>query len=209
MCNEMQKGKQNSNPVVEEKQQTTRKKQQTKRWTWNDDKVEMLITNIISYKNDMTFKGLDFQADLVSFYEGVRVMMAEMFPVYDFGPKQIEGEDTDLMSYEEIIQYKRKIEKLEKLKKDGYNRVKAKIKELRIGYKDAIDKGTPSGSGRLVHNNYRLLQESWGGSPSVTSLECGYSSNSTPLQSELEAVSRDNNESLDDAENTGEKKNFL
>ena len=41
---------------------------------------------------------------------------------------------------------------------------------MRAGYKAAIDKGTRSGSGRLIHEHFDKLQEIWGGNPSVTSI---------------------------------------
>ena len=54
--------------------------------------------------------------------------------------------------------------------------MKNKIKELRRGYKKAIDAGTRSGSGRLVKENFELLQEIWGGSPAVNALPSGIAS---------------------------------
>ena len=138
--------------------------------------IETLIENIISFKSDMTYQGLDFQVDLVAFYEGVRSKMGQMFPVEDFGPSEIKSLDTDLMAEKDLVIYKRRIDRLEKHKKDGYGRVKAKIKELRTGYKDAIDRGTRSGSGRLVYDHYDKLHEIWRGCPSVKPLGYGRSS---------------------------------
>ena len=71
---------------------------------------------------------------------------------------------------------KRKIDNQEKQKKEGYNRIKSKIKELRSGYKTAIDKGTRSGSGRLVQEHFGKLREIWSGSPSVGAIPHEHSS---------------------------------
>ena len=115
----------------------------------------------------MEYKGLDFSADLVKCYNYVREGMAQLHPVTDFGPEKIVGIEKESMNDEE---HKRRIDKLKNLKKEGYNRIKHKIKELRSEYKAAIDKGTRSGSGRLVHENFDILQRICGGSPAVTSL---------------------------------------
>ena len=151
-------------------------KQKNVRWTWDDDKVEALLDNLYSYKCDMTYKGLDFEADLVSCYMEVRNMMALMYSETDFGPEEISVCDTENFTKEELLQYKRKVDQLEKLKKDGYSRIKSKVKEVRSGYKTAIDKGTRSGSGHLVQEHFVKLQEIWGGSPAVTALNSGKSS---------------------------------
>ena len=147
-----------------------------KRWTWDDAKVESLLFNLESYKNDKAFEGVDFEADLITMYVDLRKMMALMYPPSDFGDVDIQTEDTTSFSKQELIIYKRKIDRKLKAKQDGYTRVKNKIKELRRGYKKAIDTGTRSGSGRLVKENFDILQEIWGGSPSVTSLPSGLSS---------------------------------
>lgn len=178
------------------------KRKASPRWKFTDNMVEALLDNLISYKNEMTYQGHDFQADLVTCYGEVRQMMALMFPLNDFGPGIIATHDTELMEPNELVQYKRRIERLEKMKKDGYTRVKAKIKELRAGYKVAIDKGTRSGSGRLIHDNFDKLQEIWGGNPSVTSISNVHCSQE-PSTNDKENEPIDDSEEDDDA-NTAE-----
>ena len=102
--------------------------------------------------------------------------MAEMYPQEDFGPVEINITSTDGMTKSDLLTYKRNIEKLEKLKKDGYMRIKNKIKELRRGYKKAIDSRTRSGSGRMVQEHFDVLKEIWSGSPAVISLNTNLSS---------------------------------
>ena len=52
---------------------------------------------------------------------------------------------------------------------EGYGRVKIKIKELRRGYKNAVDTESRSGSGELVSKKFELLSDIWDGSPAVSS----------------------------------------
>ena len=103
-------------------------------------------------------------------------MMAEMFPPTDFGPKTIKLYHAVNMIREELLGCKRKSETEEKQTKERYSKVKIKIKELRRGYKNAVDTGSRSGSGKLDSENFELLLEIWGGSPTVTSLPSGITS---------------------------------
>ena len=75
------------------------------------------------------------------------------------------------MDLQSQLAYRRKIQQLEKLKKEDYNRVKSKIKDLKADYKVAVYKGTRSGSGKLVYDHFEKLQLIWGGSPSVFAIE--------------------------------------
>ena len=147
-----------------------------KRWTWTSEMVETLLLNIVECKSEKEFEGLDFEADMIAFYSRVREMMAEMFPPTDFGPKAIKLYHTDNMTTEEILECKRKSDTEKKQIKEGYSRVKIKIKELRRGYKNTVDTGSRSGSGRLVSENFELLRGIWGGSPAVTSLQSAITS---------------------------------
>ena len=132
--------------------------------------VESLLLNIVEYKSEKEFEGVDFEAYMIVFYSRLREMMGEMFPPTDFGPKAIKLYRTDNMTREEILEWKIKSETEEKQRKEGYSRVKIKIKELRRGYKNAVDTGSRSGSGKLVSENFELLRDIWGGSAAVTLL---------------------------------------
>ena len=61
----------------------------SKGWTWRSEMVETLLLNIVEYKSEKEFEGVDFEADIIAFYSRLREMMAEMFPPTDFGPKAI------------------------------------------------------------------------------------------------------------------------
>ena len=69
------------------------------------DMVEALISNLISLKSERSFEEIDFEADLVSLYGDIRKMMAANYN--DFGPVNIQLLDTDFMSKEELMLYKK------------------------------------------------------------------------------------------------------
>ena len=54
--------------------------------------------------------------------------------------------------------------------KNGYQKIKQKIKDLRQDYKNAVTVGRRSGSGKLVEDNWDILKNIWGGSPAVINL---------------------------------------
>ena len=145
--------------------------------TWNDEKVDTLIDQIIEYKSQRSYEGYDFETDLVITYSDIRKMMSLMYPPSDFGLVELEIENSEGMTRAELLTYKWKIEIQEKQQKEGYKLIKNKVKELRRGYKNAIDKGQRSGSGRLIEDNFDRLKEIWGGSPAVLALPSGISSN--------------------------------
>ena len=64
--------------------------------------VETLLLNIVEYKSEKEFEGVDFEADMIAFYSRLREMMAEMFPPTDFGPKAIKLYHTYNMTREDI-----------------------------------------------------------------------------------------------------------
>ena len=149
--------------------------------------VETLLYNIVEYKSEKEFEGVDFEADMIAFYSRLREMMAEMFPPTDFGPKAIKLYHTDNMTREEILECKRKSEIEEKQIKEGYSRVKIKITELRRGYQNTVDTGSRSGSGKLVSENFELLREIWGESPAVNSLSSAITSQDNQRETESAA----------------------
>ena len=71
--------------------------------------------------------------------------------------------------------------------KKGYDRVKEKIRNVRQDFRTAVNKGTRSGSGKIVQENFDLLSEIWGGSPATTSLSFGIDADTlgTDISSEI------------------------
>ena len=46
--------------------------------------AESLLLNIVEYKSENEFEGVEFEVDIIAFYSRMREMMAEMFPPTDF-----------------------------------------------------------------------------------------------------------------------------
>ena len=89
-------------------------------------------------------------------------MVSLMYPPSVFGIEELEIENSEGMTRAELLTYERKIESQEKQQKEGYKRIKNKVKELRRGYKNAIDRGQRSGSGRLIEGNFDRLKKNMG-----------------------------------------------
>ena len=93
----------------------------------------------------------------------------------EFGPQalseQINPRDMEKAEYEA---YKSKRDEEKRLIRKGYDCIKKKIKNIRQDYRAAVNKGTRSGSGKIVQDNYDLLTDIWGGSPATTSLPFGW-----------------------------------
>jgi hypothetical protein len=52
-------------------------------------------------------------------------------------------------------------------------RIAAKIKKIRIKYREAVDCGKRSGGGKIVAMNFKACSKLWGGCPAVDSIENG------------------------------------
>ena len=99
-------------------------KAKTNKWKWSQDMVSSLLVFIKEYKSIKKFEGVDFEADLVSFYEKI---MAGSFE--GFGPVKL---SESLLPLNEL--YKREGKKFHDMikveqgdTKKGYDRVKEKI----------------------------------------------------------------------------------
>ena len=88
----------------------------------------------------------------------VRRCLAVDFP-HDFGPESCHdpGKELKDMDSEEYKSYRKKLEEDKQKVKLGYERIKEKVKNVRQDYRSAVSKGTRSGSGKLVQDNYDLL----------------------------------------------------
>ena len=145
-----------------------------KKWTWTPELVEILLGYIKEYKTQCEFNGLDFEADLQSMYTEVRQCMASHSPT-EFGPETSSEPIKNIkeMDKNEYEAYRRTLDAEKKAVRRGYERIKEKIKSVRQDFRTAVNKGTRSGSGRIVKENYELLTEIWGGSPATGSLPFG------------------------------------
>lgn len=77
--------------------------------------------------------------------------------------------ETCRTKYEDIS----KIMEKEKDVKISKERVAAKLKKIRLKFREAIDRGKKSGGGRIVTEFYDLCSSLWGASPAVTCIQNG------------------------------------
>ena len=103
-------------------------------------------------------------------YTEVCQCLAVDFP-HNFGPESCHdpGKELKDMDSKEYESYRKRLQEKQKIKL-RYQRIKEKVKNVRQDYHSTVNKGTRSGSGKVVQDNYDLLSDIWGGSPSTTSL---------------------------------------
>ena len=163
--------------------------------------VESLIKFLSEAKAEYQFKGLDFEADLITLYNEIRVKMAQLYDNGDFGPAS-PTEMTAGLSMEDVAKMKACIAAERKLIKTGYDRIKQKIKDVRQDYRKAVTLGRRSGSGKLVCDNWDQLKIIWGGSPATISI-----ANSTcSLDEENDGLDFDDDETSLDEDGDNEVK---
>ncbi|KAK3736563.1 hypothetical protein QZH41_003138 [Actinostola sp. cb2023] len=152
---------------------TQKEKQHEKRKRSGRGTTKWLKTFIQEYKSSCDFKGLDFETDLQTLYTEVREVMATLYE--DFGPKTPSKPEKSIVEMDkaEYEVYKAKNDEEKSAIKRGYDRVKEKIKNIRQDYRNAVNIGSRSGSGKIVKENYDLLTQIWGGSPATTTLPFG------------------------------------
>ena len=135
-----------------------KKKASAKRFSWTVEKLEDLLSYIKEYKSNCDFKGIDFEADLASMYTEVRKCMSRDY-TDDFGPEMVSDPEIDLkdMNKDQYEMFTKKSEAEKVLIKNGYSRIKEKVKAVRQDYRNALNRGTRSGSGRVVQENFSKL----------------------------------------------------
>ena len=97
-------------------------------------------------KTECEFKTTDFEADLAIDY------------LEYFGPESVSkpGKDIKDMDASEYEEYRKEVEAQKEKMRSGYQRIKENIKSVRQDYRNAVNKGTRSGSGKIVQDNYDL-----------------------------------------------------
>ena len=146
----------------------------TKKFGWSPEAIEVLLKYVKEFKTQCEYNAIDFEADLARLYSEMRRCMAIDYPE-DFGPESTlePGKNIKDMDVREYEEYRKELEAQKAKIRSGYQRIKEKIKSIRQDYRSAVNKGTRSGSGKIVQENYDLLTDIWGGSPSTTSLSFG------------------------------------
>ena len=112
------------------------------------------------YNSKCEFNGVDFEADLQSLYTKIRRCMATLYPD-DFGPESVTEAEISIkdMAKEEYDDFKSVTDMEKSNIKKGYERVKEKIKNIRQDYRTAVNKGSRSGSEKIVKDNCNILNE--------------------------------------------------
>ena len=155
-----------------------------KRFRWSHEMQENLLAVLNQIKTEYEFKGLDFESDLVRLYSEARVGMAKLYINGPFGPTE-EQTIPEGVDAEEMKELKAKKEEAKKAIKQGYERIKQKVKDIRQDYRKAVTEGRRSGSGKLVCENWDTLKVIWGGSPATPTLPNSISS-LNPEEEDLE-----------------------
>ena len=126
----------------EQKTQETQEKAEKVEFSWSDDEIQLLLMSALDFKAQCEFEGVDWESKR-SKYEQIFEIVTKEYP---------DGEH---------YQNKKSMTK---------DRVTAKLKSIRTGFKKAADTGRRSGGGRVVFTFYDLCMNLWGGLPSVTSI---------------------------------------
>lgn len=152
---------------------------QRKVMVWSPDRIELLLAYLKEYKSTCEFNGRDFEQDLAAMYTEIRKCLAKDYPE-EFGPQVTTEPSMPIkdMDSSEYQAFKKTLDKEQELIKKGYDRVKEKIRNVRRDFRTAVNKGTRSGSGKIVQENFELLADIWGGSPATTALPFGVDGNS-------------------------------
>ena len=168
------------------------KDKRPKKLSWTPEKAEDLLKYVLDYKSHCDFKGIDFEADLASMYTEVRTCMARSY-VFDFGPEKVSAPEREIkdMAKEEYGKYIKQLDAQKASIKTGYSRIKEKIKALRQEYRQAVNKGSRSGSSRIVQDSFTLLEAIWGGSPATTALSFGIGGDPVDQDEEGSAIEGD------------------
>eukprot|EP00112_Aurelia_sp_Birch-Aquarium-sp1_P020804 Seg5442.1 transcript_id=Seg5442.1/GoldUCD/mRNA.D3Y31 product="hypothetical protein" protein_id=Seg5442.1/GoldUCD/D3Y31 len=152
--------------------------QKRKNFRWEDAHIEQLIDSMITYKIEMSYKGLDFDADKPAMYNVLRIRMAELSPdddsaIHAFGPISKIPRPSGDLSLQELKSLNATWKKENDLISKGKNRIIEKVKEIRQNFSKAVTSGTRSGSGKIVCEHYDKLINLWGGCANTTSLPFG------------------------------------
>ena len=148
------------------------------KWLWTNEMVKHLIDCVKEYKSTCEFNSIDFNSDKVKLYDEVRKAMALLYEESDFGPKEVSAPQKPVkeMNDDEYKVYKSVADKEKQIIKNGYKRIKEKLKSIRQDYSKAVISGTRSGSGKIVSQHFDELASIWGGSPATEPLSFGIDS---------------------------------
>ena len=124
-----------------------------KYFTWTDEETALLLKVAISYKTEKTTEGKDWES-VKTRYEDLLKLYIERYPKSNESePEHFPNKkNTDVFDKEKII---------------------AKLKRIKFGYRKAVDSGRRSGGGRVVTLFFDECSELWSGCPAVEAMGNG------------------------------------
>ena len=105
-------------------------------FTWTDQEIELLLETVKAYSSQCSYEGKDWES-IKSKYDKINEFFIERYP------KESEEEFSKLSVLDRITK----------------ERVAAKVKQLRVKYKNAVDVGKRSGGGRIIMTYYDLCMD--------------------------------------------------
>ncbi|RXN03160.1 tripartite motif-containing 16-like protein [Labeo rohita] len=119
----------------------------TEFFKWTDNKVELLLPVTQEYKVAKASENIDWET-CQNKYAEILDRLKEQYPVDDIAYPHSKDDLTKLI-------------------------ITTKLKAIRLKYRHAVDSGKRSGHGRVVLLYFELCEQIWGGSPAVTTINCG------------------------------------
>ena len=122
----------------------------SKNMLWTDDEVQLLLETVISFKSRKSYEGIDWES-VKEKYETIKNDFLKAFP-----SENKPGFHGKLLFTRE--------------------KVAAKVKQMRVSYRKALDSGKQSGGGRVVATFFDFCNQIWitrSGSPATESMNNG------------------------------------
>ena len=90
-------------------------------------------------------------------------MMYKLHPSTHFGPVTISYEKTENLNPQQLRKYKKEVQSMEQMKKEGYSRIKNVIRVIRREFEKAVNIGSRSSSSKLLElaGIFDTMKEIW------------------------------------------------
>ncbi|KAK5907484.1 hypothetical protein CesoFtcFv8_005331 [Champsocephalus esox] len=118
-------------------------------FSWTDDEVELLLRVTLDYKTTKIQENVDWESYKLK-YSDIEDLFQAQYPKTDTEKDFPHGVGTITKA-----------------------QLSAKLKQIRMKYRHAVDTGRRSGQGRVVFLFFELCEEVWGGSPATRTISSG------------------------------------
>ncbi|XP_034079362.1 uncharacterized protein si:ch211-174j14.2 [Gymnodraco acuticeps] len=118
-------------------------------FSWTDDEVELLLRVTLDYKSTKIQENVDWES-YKSKYSDIEDLFQAQYPKTDTEKDFPHGVGAITKA-----------------------QLSAKLKQIRMKYRHAVDTGRRSGQGRVVLFFFELCEEVWGGSPATRTISSG------------------------------------